>query len=106
MPGHAHWRRQAEEDLTQVYLHIGADSPEAAERLLDAVEATIRTILDSPRIGKLWPTRAPRLDGIRFWGVRGFENYLLFYRIAGHDVEVVRLIHGARDLPKILSADP
>jgi plasmid stabilization system protein ParE len=34
--------------------------------------------------------------------VKGFQSYLIFYRPAGDDLEVVRFLHGARDLPRLL----
>ncbi len=39
MAGKVIWHRLAVKDLTEAYLYIGADSTDAAERLLDAVEA-------------------------------------------------------------------
>ena len=102
MAGRAIWRRVAEEDLTDAYLHIGADSPTAAERLLDAVEEAVQLLLENARVGRLREFRSPPAQGIRSWGVRGFESYLIFYRPDGENIEIVRLIHGARDIPRLL----
>lgn len=41
MVGRVIWRSRAEEDLSEAYAYIGAESPVAAERLLDAVEDAI-----------------------------------------------------------------
>ena len=32
----------------------------------------------------------------------GFENYLIFYRPDQEGIEVVRFVHGARDIPSLL----
>ena len=35
--------------------------------------------------------------------LKGFEAYLIFYRVVSpHTVEIVRIIRGARDLPRVL----
>jgi toxin ParE1/3/4 len=39
-----------------------------------------------------------RLHGLRSWRMRGFESWLVFYRVTEEAVEIVRVLHGARDL--------
>ncbi len=102
MTGQATWRRLAEEDLAKAYLHIGSDSPKTAERLLDAVEHAVAVLLSRPRAGRAREFRSSRAHGLRSWVVSGFENYLIFYRPQQAGIEVVRFIHGARDIPSVL----
>ena len=102
MTGRAIWHRLAEEDLAEAYLHIGGDSAAAAEQLLDAVERAITLLLSRPRAGRAREFRSPRAYGLRSWVVSGFENYLIFYRPHPEGIEIVRLIHGARDIPSLL----
>jgi plasmid stabilization system protein ParE len=52
MPGRANWSLRAEEDLTEAYLYIGDDSPNGAERLLDAVEEAVTFLLENPGVGR------------------------------------------------------
>ena len=102
MAGKVIWHRLAEEDLTEAYIHMGADSPAAAERLLDAVEDAVSFLLENPGAGRRREFSSARARGVRSWAVRGFLACLIFYRVAGEDLRVVRLIHGARDLPRLL----
>lgn len=102
MIGRATWHRLAEEDLAEAYVHIGSDSPASAERLLDAVEHAIAVLLSRPRAGRAREFRSPRAHGLRSWVVSGFENYLIFYRPQPEGIEVVRFVHGARDIPSLL----
>ena len=46
-----------------------------------------------------------RLAGLRVWRVEGFEKHLVFYRTAETIVEIVRVLHGARDLTQAIDAD-
>ena len=102
MSGRVLWRSIAVEDLTEAYVYIGADSPEAAERLLDAVGDAIGLLLENPGAGSPREFHSQRARGIRSWAPHDFPNYLIFYKVAGDDIEVVRFLHGARDLPQYL----
>lgn len=102
MTRRATWHRLAEEDLTEAYLHIGEGSVMAAERLLDAVERAVAVLLARPRAGRQHTTRSEHAQNIRTWVVRGFENYLVCYRPRPGGIEIVRFLHGSRDLPSIL----
>jgi len=101
MRANAAWRRLAEEDLTATYLHIGSDSANAAEHLLDAVADAVLFLLEHPGAGRNCGFRSPHAEGIRSWPVRGFERYLIFYQRIDHGVEVVRFLHGARDVARL-----
>jgi toxin ParE1/3/4 len=102
MKGRASWHLLAVEDLAEAHANIGRDSPAAAERLLDAVEHAIAVLLSRPRAGRAREFRSPRAQGTRSWVVNGFENYLIFYRPKSEGIEVVRFVHGARDMPNLL----
>ena len=94
------------EDLARTYLHIGSDSPSAAEHLLDTVEHAIAVLSSQPRAGRPREFRPARAHGMRSWVVRGFEHYLIFYRPQQNGIEVVRFVHGTRDLPSLLDDEP
>ncbi len=99
------WRSLAVRDLGEAYLYIGEDSLEAAERLLDAVERSIELLLENPGAGSPRRFRSTRTRGIRSWALSDFPNYLIFYRVAGDDLEILRFLHGARDLPRFFEED-
>jgi len=40
------------------------------------------------------------------WPIKGFKNYLIFYRPIEQGVEIVRVLHGARDMPSVFKDDP
>jgi toxin ParE1/3/4 len=42
------------------------------------------------------------LADIRQQGIKGFKKYLVFYRVTDTGVEIIRVIHGARDIEAIL----
>jgi toxin ParE1/3/4 len=59
-----------------------------------------------PALGSVWESDHPELAGLRVLPIRGFENYLVFYRSMADRIEIVRVLHGARDLDSLLRMEP
>ena len=96
---------QARRDLLELADYIARDSLDAAERFLDAAEAAVQLLASSPELGTLCEFRSPEAADIRMRSIGGFENYVVFYRPLGNGVDVIRVIHGARDIRAIFSDD-
>lgn len=94
------------EDLPEIYAHIARDNPGAAERVLDAIEATFQQLAKQPLSGPFFRTRNRRLAGVRMLPVSDFENYLVFYRVDSDTVRLLYVVHGARDLPQLFRREP
>jgi toxin ParE1/3/4 len=91
------------QDLADCATYLGEQSPGLEARFLDAVEQTVDQIAELPAIGGFYDTQNPTLKDIRVWRVRGFEKFLIFYRLAESEIELVRVLHGARDIAAILT---
>jgi toxin ParE1/3/4 len=85
--------------------YIGRDTRASADRFLDAVEATFEHLESFPGSGHPYETDEPKLAGMRQWSVNGFRNYLIFYRPFDGGVEIIHLLHGARDIGAALRKD-
>jgi toxin ParE1/3/4 len=85
-------------DLHHYATHIALYNPDAAFRFLAAAEDACMLLSSEPHLGHQEKFR--KLVGIRSWRVPGFGDYLIFYCIKVDAVEILRLIHGARDLPR------
>ena len=94
---------RAVEDLINCAEYIGRDSPRAAARFLKAAESTFELLARNPEIGITGELLAPKLIDLRRWRVKSFTKYLVFYRIAAGRIEIVRVVHGARDLEAMFS---
>jgi toxin ParE1/3/4 len=44
------------------------------------------------------------MAGVRLWRVRGFNSYLIVYRPTDTGIEVIRVLHAARDIEAILES--
>ncbi len=96
-------RDRARADILDIFEHIFGNDEDAADRWLDAVNETIdRVIAKNPRIGVKRDYGRPALVGFRMLAVGNFPNYLVFYRIDGTVIRIVRVLHGARDIPNVL----
>ena len=92
-------RPKARHDLACVAAWIKVDNPEAALAFRAAAEKELELLCAHPFIGRRRHFRTP---GLRSWRISGFENYLIFYRSTDLSLEVVRVLHGAQDLQRIL----
>ncbi|HKT54249.1 MAG TPA: type II toxin-antitoxin system RelE/ParE family toxin [Caulobacteraceae bacterium] len=94
----ARFRRtaRAEEDLIDIWPYIARDNLGAADRLLDRLDQACELLAENPRLG---PARPDLAEGLRYFAI---GNYLLLYGEASYGVEIVRVVHGARDLPDLL----
>lgn len=86
---------RAEADLAALGDYIAADNPPAATRFLAKIEAQCRRLGENPQLGPARPEIAPDL---RLWVV---DKYLILYRVVTDGVEVVRVVHGARDRERL-----
>ncbi|HKX45734.1 MAG TPA: type II toxin-antitoxin system RelE/ParE family toxin [Planctomycetota bacterium] len=74
---------------------------DVALQFLAAVDQAYQRLVEHPHVGASVQAFEPRLAELRFWPVPGFESYLVFYVPSPDLVEVVRVLHGARDLPRL-----
>ena len=84
-------------DLDEQARFIQRDSPNAAIRFLAAAEATFQRLASMPELGQRQEFGRHELAGIRVWQVQGFENFIICYRIIENGIEIIRVLHAARD---------
>jgi toxin ParE1/3/4 len=88
---------EAESDLDQITIYIAEQSIEFALNFVQELREKCESLADAPRGYPLVP-RHEHL-GIRR---RPFGNYLIFHRVGTSAIEVVHVLHGARDYERLL----
>jgi toxin ParE1/3/4 len=90
-------------DLQDIGRRIRKHDADRAVRFWRAVYATFDFICDNPEIGR----RRHDLGRpeIRSWQVRGFNRFVIFYRIDSSRVLIYRVLDGTRDLNRDLAKD-
>jgi toxin ParE1/3/4 len=87
---------QAEADLDELWAYIAANNPDAADRMVDAVPASGGMHARFPGMGL---SREDLRPGLRCFVV---SPYVIFYRPAEDTIEVLRILHGARDIRRLI----
>jgi toxin ParE1/3/4 len=95
-------RPRARLDVVDEASYIGKDNVTAANRFLAACQTSFEFLAESPQIGAIYPTKNPRLVDLRVFRIKGFPNHLAFYLERANGIEIVRVVHGARDLDVVL----
>jgi toxin ParE1/3/4 len=98
-------RPRARIDLNEQADYLGRRSREAGRRFYDAAQQAFQQWARRPGLGSPQECQDPRLAGLRCGRVPGFEKILIFYRPIDGGIEVLRVLHGARDVQGILEAE-
>jgi len=87
--------------LEQADWYIAQPGQALAERWEKAVTSAVSRVIRNPASGAPCKFRSAELRNVKRTTIRGFPKHLLFYRIRGAEVLVLRIVHGARDLEKL-----
>ncbi|BAC91446.1 type II toxin-antitoxin system RelE/ParE family toxin [Gloeobacter violaceus] len=91
--------RQAERDIEDIWFYIALEDLQAADRWLEGMSAQAQLVASQPRMGRVRPELGTE--------IRSFAagRYVLFYRPLPDGIELVRVLHGARDLDALFGGD-
>ena len=91
----------ARRDLEDIWDYIAHESIKAATRVLDRLEASIRSLAKNPGMGHVRVDLADRRH--RFLPV---GSYLIVYRPETKPLQVIRILHASRDVQALLDIEP
>lgn len=91
---------RASQDLIEIGSFIARDNPMAAARFISELEQRCLLLAARPLAGR---ERDELLPGLRSMP---HGRYVIFYRPMENAVEIIRVLHGARDLRRLLRSDP
>ena len=86
---------EAEDDLWEILVYIARDNEDAAFRLIDSIDERFQMLAQFAGGGQSRPELLPN--------VRSFPvgRYLIFYRPIEDGIEVLRVVHGSRNLRRL-----
>lgn len=92
-------RPLAEADILEIWNTIADDSLAAADRWVGRLDEQFRMLAAQPMMGRAREELAP--------GVRNFPSgrYVVFYMPMDDGIDVVRVLHGARDIDAVFSPE-
>ena len=84
-------------DLDRIYDRVSRENAAAADRLIDDLAESFRSLTEHPKLGRVFRKRARR--PLRLWPQ---NDYLIFYFETPPLIEIARVIHGKQNVPDIL----
>lgn len=92
------WSPRSVRDLEDIGEFISCNSKHYAKIVVQGIKKLAGKIPQQPRLGGMVPEY--ERDDLR---ERLFHEYRILYRIRAEQIEIVRVVHGARPLPPIPS---
>lgn len=89
-------------ELENISDYIAKDSPRRALKFLSVAERALLLLADHPQMGTAYETEDAELADLRRFPMAGIQNHLVFHRGFDQGIQIVRVIHGARDIPNVL----
>lgn len=86
------------DDLLEIWLYIAQDNRAAADALIDTIDSKCGILAEHPHMGR----RRTELGSDLHSFAEG--RYVVFYRVRSGGIEVVRVLHGARDIPRFFES--
>ena len=86
------------QDINECVEYFESRDSSVAGRFQESVRQTVELLCGNPNLGECF--RRDLTGTIRRRGILNFTNYLIFYRRDGETLQILRIIHGARDYEK------
>ena len=85
-------RPQAEADVLEIWIFIAEDSVDAADKWVDTLDEKLALWATQPMIGRARDELFPDMRSFPF------GRYVVFYAPLIDGIDVVRVLHGSRDI--------
>jgi len=86
-------------DLAEIWDYIADDSEARADAFVATIDAKFQTLAKQPGIGRM---RDELATGLRSLPI---GRYVIFYLSLADGIEIIRVLHGARDIDTIFHYD-
>ena len=88
-------RPRALADLAVIWAYIADDSFGRADAIVDLVDSKFQSLSRRPGVGRRWPELSSDIRNL------AVGRYVVFYLPVSRGIEVVRVLHGSRDIESI-----
>jgi toxin ParE1/3/4 len=89
-------------DLHEHFSYLAQNNRDRAFNFFDATRQTFAASARMPGMGQRYESEEEDVVNIHKWTVKGFKNYLIFYRYDDETLEILRIIFATRDLTPLL----
>jgi len=99
-------RPLANRDLLEIFRHYAREGGlRVADRFFAEAEATFARLASMPGMGTRYQPDEPLYADLRYIPVSRFPKYPVFYRPVPGGIEVLCVLHGARQIDRILAEE-
>lgn len=89
----------ASRDLTEIIDYFARLNVETGERLIAAFEKKCQNLINFPMIGRSYEEIRPDLRGVPL------DGYIILYQVTANTLEILRVVHGSRNLKALFESD-
>jgi len=86
-------------DLNQISNYFLSRNIQVGERLFQQFNEKCQQLTQFPQMGRSYAHIRPYLRGLPL------DGYIIIYQFLGNKVEILRIVHGSRDLMALFSQD-
>lgn len=90
---------RAKADIAEIWDYIADDNASRADALIDTIDQKFQTLAKQPNMGR---QREELAAGLRSFPV---HRYMIFYLVIPDGIQIVRVLHSARDLDAVFNPD-
>jgi toxin ParE1/3/4 len=91
---------RAKTDLAEIWDYIADNSEAQADAFIDQIDRKLVLLAENPTIGRMRDELAENMRSFPF------GRYVIFYITTSNGIQIVRVLHGARDLATIFRDEP
>jgi len=101
------YRQAASDDVVRQFRYylVTLNLPDVAVRFRKAVQRTVQSLRRHPLVGPRYRSSNPQLQTLRTCPVAGFEAIRIYYLLDEDTIHVIRILHGKRDVKRILERE-
>jgi toxin ParE1/3/4 len=101
------YRQAASDDLVRQFRYylVTLNLPDVAIRFRTAVRQTVQSLRQHPLVGSRYHSSKPQFQTLRTWAVVGFESIRIYYLVDEDTLRIIRILHGKRDVKRILEGE-
>ena len=95
---------RAKADIFEIWSYIAENNETAADRVEQAIYDACAFLAEGPLRGHARPDLTPR--PLRFWTLSRYPNYTVVYRPDTSPLQIIAVIHGKRNISRIIKGRP
>lgn len=94
----------AKADIFDIWAYIAENSESIADRVEQAIYEACAFLAQGPLCGHSRPDLTTR--SLRFWTLPRYPNYTIVYRPETNPLQIIAVLHGKRNIRRILRQRP